>query len=222
LRCPPLAARIAIGAAEWLIREAIRTPISSPPRSPAIATRSSALLQRHYGRIHGLAWQLTGSRADADDIAQDVCCVLVEKIASFRGEAKFSTWLCGIVFNACRDLRRRRRSFGGLTERLAVLAGLARGPDGRDLHDAIWVKSAIARPEARLSRNRGARRRPAAHPWRGGGDIGRRGGDDIVADARGAADARGSGTAEQTSPIGPENPTPFVDVPRKSGGAASQ
>src|SRR4051812_38441840 len=103
-----------------------------------------ALLRRHYKRIHGLAWQLTGSRADADDIAQDVCCTLVEKIGTFRGEAKFTTWLCGIVFNAARDLRRRRRSFGGFTERLAVLAGLARGPDGRDLHDAMWVKSAVA------------------------------------------------------------------------------
>lgn len=103
------------------------------------------LLERHYDRVHRLAWQLTGSRADADDVAQDVCCTLVEKIGSFRGEAKFTTWLCGIVFNACRDLRRRRRSFGALTERLAVLAGLARGPDGRDLHDAMWLKSAIAR-----------------------------------------------------------------------------
>jgi len=104
-----------------------------------------ALLRRHHDRIHGLAWQLTGSRADADDIAQDVCCTLVEKIGGFRGEAKFTTWLCGIVFNACRDFRRRRTSFAGLTGRLAVLAGLARGPDGRDLHDAIWVRSAIAR-----------------------------------------------------------------------------
>lgn len=104
----------------------------------------AALLERHYDRIHGLAWQLTGTRADADDIAQDVCCTLVEKIGGFRGEAKFSTWLCGIVFNACRDLRRRRRSFSGFADRLAVLVGLARGPDGRDLHDAMWVKSAIA------------------------------------------------------------------------------
>ena len=104
----------------------------------------AALLEGHYDRIHGLAWQMTGSRSDADDIAQDVCCTLVEKIGSFRGEAKFSTWLCGIVFNACRDLRRRRRSLGSFTERLAVLAGLARVPDGRDAHDAIWVKSAIA------------------------------------------------------------------------------
>ncbi|MEG3147084.1 sigma-70 family RNA polymerase sigma factor [Sphingomonas sp. RT2P30] len=105
----------------------------------------AALLERHYDRIHGLAWQLTGTRADADDIAQDVCCTLVEKIGGFRGEAKFSTWLCGIVYNAARDLHRRRRSFSGLTDRLAVLVGLARGPDGRDLHDAMWVKSAIAR-----------------------------------------------------------------------------
>ena len=103
------------------------------------------LLQRHYNRIHGLAWQLTGSRADADDIAQDVCCTLVEKIATFRGEAKFTTWLCGIVFNACRDFRRRRRSFAGFAEKLAVVVGLASPPDGRDLHDAIWLKHAIAR-----------------------------------------------------------------------------
>ena len=104
-----------------------------------------ALLERHYPRIHGLAWRLTGARADADDIAQDVCCALVEKIGSFRGEAKFTTWLTGIVFNACRDFRRRRRSLGGFTARLAVLAGLARWPDGRDLYDAAWTRSAIAR-----------------------------------------------------------------------------
>jgi len=103
------------------------------------------LLQRHYNRIHGLAWQLTGSRADADDIAQDVCCTLVEKIGGFRGEARFTTWLCGIVVNACRDQKRRRRSFLGFTEGLGVLTGLTRGPDGRDLHDAMWVKSAVAR-----------------------------------------------------------------------------
>jgi RNA polymerase sigma-70 factor (ECF subfamily) len=103
------------------------------------------LLERHYDRIHGLAWQLTGSRADADDIAQDVCCTLVEKIGTYRGDAKFTTWLHGITFNACRDWRRRRRSLGAFTDRLAVLVGLASPPDGRDAYDAIWLKSAIAR-----------------------------------------------------------------------------
>ena len=103
------------------------------------------LLRRHYDRIHALAWRMTGSRADADDIAQDVCCALVEKIGTFRSEAKFSTWLCGIVFNCCRDHHRRRRSFHGFTQRLAVLTGLTRGPDGRDLHDQVWIDSAISR-----------------------------------------------------------------------------
>jgi len=74
-----------------------------------------------------------------------VCCLLVEKIGSFRGEAKFSTWLCGIVFNCCRDHHRRRRSLGRLAERVAVLARLANPPDGRDLHDQVWVRSAVAR-----------------------------------------------------------------------------
>ncbi|HEX8840509.1 MAG TPA: sigma-70 family RNA polymerase sigma factor [Sphingomicrobium sp.] len=104
-----------------------------------------ALLRRHYDRVHGLAWQLTGSRADADDIAQDVCCTLVEKLSTYRGEAKFSTWLAGITFNAARDLRRRRRSLGGIIDKLTVLTGLAQPPDGRDAYDAIWLNSAIAR-----------------------------------------------------------------------------
>ncbi len=71
--------------------------------------------------------------------------MLVEKLGSFRGEAKFTTWLCGITFNACVDLRRRRRSFTGVAEKLAVLAGLTPAPDGRDLYDAIWLESAMAR-----------------------------------------------------------------------------
>ena len=105
----------------------------------------AALLERHYDRIHGLAWQLTGSRSDADDIAQDVCCTLVEKIDGFRGEAKFTTWLTGITFNACRDWRRKKRSFWSFSEKLSVLVGIAAAPDGRDLYDAIWVQSAISK-----------------------------------------------------------------------------
>ena len=107
-------------------------------------TAFGELLRRHYDRIHAIAWQMTGSRTDADDIAQEVCCALVEKLGSFRGEAKFSTWLCGIVFNCCRDHHRRRRSFQGFTQKLAVLSGLAKGEDGRDLHDRMWIDSAIS------------------------------------------------------------------------------
>ena len=117
----------------------------------AAGDRSSfeALLRRHYDRIHGIAWQLTGSRADAEDVAQDVCLALVEKIGSFRGQAKFTTWLTGITFNACRDFRRRRRSLGGMIDKLTILAGIQQTHS--DPYDGIWVKSAVARlkPEIR-------------------------------------------------------------------------
>lgn len=105
----------------------------------------AALLRRHYDRIHGLAWQMIGSRADADDIAQDVCSILAERLGDFRGEAKFTTWLCSIVFNACRDFRRKHSAFARFAGKLSVMAGLTRGPDGRDLYDSFWIESAVAR-----------------------------------------------------------------------------
>lgn len=126
--------------------------IGSDPDSSLVAAASagdrdafSALLERHYDRVHGLAWQLTGSRVEADDIAQDVCCTLVEKIGSFRGDAKFSTWLTGITFNACRDWRRRRGSFRRVSEKLAVLVGIGAATDGRDQYDAVWLQHAISK-----------------------------------------------------------------------------
>jgi RNA polymerase sigma-70 factor (ECF subfamily) len=104
-----------------------------------------SLLRRYYDRIHRLAWRLTGSRSDAEDTAQEVCCTLVEKLASFKGQAKFSTWLMGIVVNACRDHRRRGLTLNRLRERLSVLAGLAAPPDGRDAYRRSWLVSELAR-----------------------------------------------------------------------------
>lgn len=105
----------------------------------------SRLLERHYDRIHALAWQLTGSRSDAEDIAQEVCCTLVSRIGDFRGEAKFTTWLFAIVLNQCRAYGRRRGAIRRMTQGLSVIVGLQSRPDGRDAYDAAWLKSAIAR-----------------------------------------------------------------------------
>jgi RNA polymerase sigma factor (sigma-70 family) len=103
------------------------------------------LLRRHYDGIHRVAWRLTGSASDADDIAQDVCCVLIEKLGSFKGEAKFTTWLFGVVVNAFRDHHRRGRTLKRFRAGLAVLAGLAAGPDGRDLYRQSWMACELAR-----------------------------------------------------------------------------
>src|SRR5262245_8935688 len=80
-----------------------------------------SLLRRHYDRIYRVAWRLTGSRTEAQDIAQEVCCTLVEKLGSFRGEAKFTTWLMGIVVNASRDHHRHGATWTRVKDSLAVL-----------------------------------------------------------------------------------------------------
>ena len=103
------------------------------------------LLERHYDCIHRIAWRLTGSRTDAQDVAQEVCCTLVEKIDTFKGEAKFTTWLTGVVVNACRDHHRRNARWTRVKGGLSVLAGLARQPDGRDLYRQSWLASELAR-----------------------------------------------------------------------------
>ncbi len=65
------------------------------------------LLQRHYDRIFGLAYRLTGSRAEAQDLTQDICAALPAKLTQWRGEARFTTWLYRITVNATHDMRRR-------------------------------------------------------------------------------------------------------------------
>ncbi len=70
----------------------------------------AALVTRHYDRIYRLGWRLTGSVADAQDLAQDICAALPAKLAGWRGEARFTTWLYRVVVNAAQDLRRRHAS----------------------------------------------------------------------------------------------------------------
>lgn len=72
----------------------------------------SALLERHYDRLFGLCFRLTGSRAEAEDLTQDICAALPAKLASYRRQAKVTTWLYRVAVNAAHDRRRRQASHG--------------------------------------------------------------------------------------------------------------
>ena len=73
------------------------------------AAAFASLLERHYDRIHRVAWRLTGTRTDAEDVAQDVCVKLATAIRSFRGDAEVSTWIWRITYNAATDILRSRQ-----------------------------------------------------------------------------------------------------------------
>ena len=67
----------------------------------------ATLLERRYDDLFRLAFRLTGRRADAEDLTQDICAALPAKIAQFRAQSRFSTWLYRIAVNAAHDRRRR-------------------------------------------------------------------------------------------------------------------
>lgn len=68
----------------------------------------AALVSRHYDRLLGFAWRLTGTRAEAEDLTQDICIALPRKLAGWRAEARFTTWLYRVAVNAAHDRRRRQ------------------------------------------------------------------------------------------------------------------
>lgn len=111
----------------------------------------AVLVGRHYDRVRGLAWRLTGSAVEADDLAQDICAALPAKLQGWRGEARFTTWLYRVVVNAAHDQRRRQAA------RARASAGW--GDWEIDRHETMaedraaqdWLTAAMARlsPELR-------------------------------------------------------------------------
>ena len=67
------------------------------------------LIEDHYDMIHRTAWKWCGNRADAEDIAQDVCVKLGSAIAGFNGRSAFSSWVYRITLNAVRKLPEKQR-----------------------------------------------------------------------------------------------------------------
>lgn len=66
------------------------------------------LSRRHLDRAYSVALRVTGSRADAEDVVQEVFLRLWQRPDAWRpGQAQFSTWLYRVVVNRCLDLKRR-------------------------------------------------------------------------------------------------------------------
>lgn len=57
------------------------------------------LVNRHSCNIYKLAYRYTGDESVANDVLQEVFLTLFQKLDSFRGESKFSTWLYTIAKN---------------------------------------------------------------------------------------------------------------------------
>jgi RNA polymerase sigma-70 factor, ECF subfamily len=97
----------------------------------------------HLPRVHSLVRRMSGGR-DADELTQDVFVRVWEKLATFRGDAAFSTWLHRLAVNVVIErfrsdtLKRQRLRDGD-----DIFAALAAPLRSRDL--SMDFESALAR-----------------------------------------------------------------------------
>jgi RNA polymerase sigma-70 factor (ECF subfamily) len=59
------------------------------------------LFRRYHSRIALWCLRITGDREKAADLAQEVLLKVYRNLDSFRGDAKFSTWLYSVTRNHC-------------------------------------------------------------------------------------------------------------------------
>lgn len=86
------------------------------------------LYRRHRNRIYGLVWRLCGGDgALAEDMLQEAFVRAWQKLDSFRGESRFSTWLHRLSVNVALSDRRirvkrleRETALEGAAERMAM------------------------------------------------------------------------------------------------------
>jgi RNA polymerase sigma-70 factor, ECF subfamily len=73
----------------------------------------AVLVGRHQKRMLNIAYRMIGDYGEACDVVQEAFLSSWRGIGNFRGEARFSTWLCGIVLNHARNHLRRRSVHSG-------------------------------------------------------------------------------------------------------------
>ena len=73
------------------------------------ANAFSHLVNKYKNMVYTLALRIVKSSEDAEEVAQDSFLKAYQKMSSFKGESKFSTWLYTIVYrNAITKVRKKK------------------------------------------------------------------------------------------------------------------
>jgi RNA polymerase sigma-70 factor (ECF subfamily) len=83
----------------------------------------AALVRRHQAPVRALLRRLThGDDALADDLSQEAFIQAFRKLSQFRGEARFSTWIYRIAYNAFLMHARTRKPEQSLDDAMPEVA----------------------------------------------------------------------------------------------------
>ena len=94
------------------------------------------IVEHWKGPLFRLALRYAHDRESAEDLCQDIFLHAFRGLRSWRGEARFSTWLIALATNVCRSHARRRPppepvDLGGVLEPAAPAAAAAAVPAER-------------------------------------------------------------------------------------------
>jgi RNA polymerase sigma-70 factor, ECF subfamily len=83
------------------------------------------LVQQHQRRVFNLVFRMLQQYEEANEITQETFLAAWQGLPSFRGDARFSTWLYRIAYNCALkqlELRKRDRALQGAIQAEQVLA----------------------------------------------------------------------------------------------------
>src|SRR5712691_1881661 len=113
----------------------------------------AALIARYQRMVHSLTFRMTGSLADGEDLAQETFIVAFRRLDSFRGESKFSSWLCQIAVNTCLNWKksqaRRERTHQGWAEHEQVFGGAGAAMSPAEEENTRRVQAALLKLNAK-------------------------------------------------------------------------
>jgi RNA polymerase sigma-70 factor (ECF subfamily) len=127
-------------------------PIVEALRAGRSLQAFETLVRSYRRRVFGVAYAIVGSRAAADDVAQEVFVKLWKSLDRYDGRAQLSTWIYAITRNAAISALRKQRPAGSLSDEAVLaeaeahsaVAAEARGDDA-----ALWRAVATLPPAQR-------------------------------------------------------------------------
>lgn len=105
----------------------------------------------HHRQLYKVAYHLTLSRHDAEDVVQDVFVRLYQKLEQFQGESRLSTWLYRMTVNASLDsLRRFKRRQKRETSLSLIVNEAAFAREHTSQHAQIEISEKLQKALSRL------------------------------------------------------------------------
>ena len=125
-----------------------RTATAIPEEAALIASARSgdarafeALYRDHVDRVYGLCLRMTGNVSEAEDCAQEAFIQAWNKLAKFRGDSAFGTWMHRIAVNAVlgriRKSKREQDRIQAVADTASSPASIGDNGELSDLSDAI-------------------------------------------------------------------------------------